>query len=109
MSLFEQARRMAPRLSRGIVVIYILQLRSGALYVGYSDDCEERLRRHVAGTACRTTRVDPPVGVRFIEIQANLGTARRREAQIKKWSRAKKEALIAGDFPALQGLSKSRD
>lgn len=99
---------MAPSLSRGVVVVYILQLRSGVLYVGSSDDCEERIRRHVAGTACRTTRVDRAVTLRFIEIQRDLATARRREAQIKKWSHAKKKALIDGDLAALQRLSRSR-
>jgi predicted GIY-YIG superfamily endonuclease len=100
---------MAPSLSRRSIVVYILQLRSGVLYVGYSDNFEERLRRHVAGTACRSTRVDRAVILRFIEIQRDLATARRREAQIKKWSHAKKEALIRGDTAALQRLSRSRD
>jgi hypothetical protein len=31
-----------------------------------------------------------------------------RERQVKGWSRAKKEALIRGDFDALVELSKSR-
>jgi predicted GIY-YIG superfamily endonuclease len=31
-----------------------------------------------------------------------------REAQIKRWTRAKKEALVAGDINKLQELSKSR-
>jgi putative endonuclease len=35
--------------------------------------------------------------------------ARRREAQIKRWSRAKKEALVAGDMVKLRNLSKSRN
>jgi hypothetical protein len=34
-------------------------------------------------------------------------SARKREIQIKKWSRAKKEALIAGDFVKLKNLSHS--
>lgn len=33
----------------------------------------------------------------------------RRERQIKKWTRAKKEALIAGDIERLKELSKSKD
>ena len=98
---------MAPSLSRGVVVVYILQLRSGALYVGCSDNCEARLRRHEAGTACRTTKIDPPVSLRFLEIHEDLASARAREAQLKKWSRAKKEALIDGDMARLQSLSRA--
>jgi len=44
-----------------------------------------------------------------IEILPTLGVARQREAQIKKWSRAKKEALIADNFAALKAWSKSRE
>jgi predicted GIY-YIG superfamily endonuclease len=35
----------------------------------------------------------------------SFSEARRREAQIKKWTRAKKEALIAGDLSLLKALA----
>ena len=35
-----------------------------------------------------------------------LGLARKREIQLKKWSRDKKEALIAGDVAMLKNLSR---
>jgi predicted GIY-YIG superfamily endonuclease len=100
---------MAPSLSRGIALVYVLRLRSGNLYVGSSDDAEPRFAKHEEGTACRMTNLDPPCSVVWVEIQPNFLTARSGEAQIKKWSRAKKEALIAGDMPRLRALSKSRD
>lgn len=109
MSLVEEARRMAPSLSRGDPIVYILELRSGALYVGCSSDHEARLRRHSKGTGCRTTANDPPVTLLFVELHSDFASARRREAQLKKWSRAKKEALIAGDAVRLKILSRSRD
>jgi putative endonuclease len=95
--------------SRGTPFTYILELQSGVYYTDSSTDFEARFRDHEAGTACRTTRIDPPVGVLWIEIQADFSVARARESQIKKWSRAKKEALIAGDCTRLRRLSKSRD
>ena len=98
---------MVPSLSRGVAFVYILELRSGALYVGCSTDYEARFRDHEAGTACRTSALDPPTAVRFIEIQPDFAAARRREAQLKKWSRAKKQALIAHDLDRLRGLSRS--
>ena len=109
MSLFDEARRMAPSLSRGISFVYILRLRSGAFYVGCSNDAETRFAEHAAGTACRTTAIDPPIAVLFIELRSDFAEARGREAQIKKWSRAKKEALVAGDLLRLKSLSQSRD
>ena len=100
---------MAPSLSRGLSFVYILELRSGVLYVGCSDDLEQRLYHHITGSACHTTAQDPPVALLFIEPQTDHGIARKREAQIKKWSRAKKEALIKGDVERLRALSKSKE
>jgi putative endonuclease len=109
MSILDEARRMAPSLSRGISFVYILRLHSGAFYVGCSNDAETRFAEHAEGRACRTTAIDAPIAVLFIELQTDFAMARRREAQIKKWSRAKKEALIAGDMDRLKALSRSRD
>ena len=99
---------MVPSLSRGTPFTYLLKLQSGVYYTGSSTDFEARFRDHEAGTACRTTRIDQPVGVLWIEIQPDFSTARKREAQIKKWSHAKKEALVSGNLDRLRSLSKSR-
>ena len=109
MNLQEAARRMAPSLSRGIPFVYVLRLRSGDFYVGCSTDFEARFREHEHGTACRTTAIDPPEALLFVEIHTDFPTARQREAQIKRWSRTKKQALIDGDYPLLQRLSRSRE
>jgi putative endonuclease len=108
-NLQETARRMVPSLSRGIPFVYILRLRSGNFYVGCSTDFEARFREHERGTACRTTAIDPPEALLFVEIQSDFRTARQRESQIKRWSRAKKQTLINGDYPLLQRLSESRE
>jgi len=84
MSLFQDARRLAPSLTKGVARVYILELRSGALYVGCSTDCEARFRDHATGTACRTTTLDPPITALFIEIHPDLAAARQRDAQLKK-------------------------
>jgi tRNA/rRNA methyltransferase len=109
MDLFSEARRMVPSLSRDSVVVYVLRLQSGSLYVGCSENLEIRLGCHLGGTACRTTAIDPPVAIVFVELHADFISARRREAQIKRWSHAKKEALIGRDMAVLQRLSRSHD
>ena len=109
MSLFEEALRMAPNLSKGVSFVYILRLRSGAYYVGCSNNAEARFDNHAVGTACQTTAIDPAISVLFIEVHPNLTSARRRETQIKKWSRAKKEALVRSDMHQLKVLSRSRE
>lgn len=99
---------MAPSLSRGIPFVYILRLRSRKLYVGCSADYEARFKDHASGAACRTTRLDPPTALLWIELHQSFSSARRREAQLKKWSRAKKQALMEGRFEQLKMLSQSK-
>jgi len=88
---------------------YILRLKSGQLYIGSTTDLKQRYQDHVNGQACRTTKLDPPVKVVYSESLTTFSAARKREAQIKCWSRAKKEALVAGDMVKLRNLSKSRN
>jgi putative endonuclease len=108
-ALIAEARRMAPSLSRGTCVVYFLRLRSGMLYVGASIDLAQRLDDHISGQACRTTALDPPIALLRVEIYSTFSEARQREAQLKRWSRPKKEALACGDLPLLRKLSQSRD
>ncbi len=89
--------------------LYILRLRSGRLYVGCTEDLPARCQANCDGIAGRTTELDPPVRLALSEEYSTLQAARRREAQVKKWTRAKKEALVAGDLAALRRLSKSHD
>lgn len=88
---------------------YILRLKSGKLYPGATTDLKQRWKDHVAGTACRTTRYDPPTALVYQEEHETFSAARRREAQIKRWSGKKKTALVAGERDKLHALSVSHD
>ncbi len=99
---------MVPSLSRGLSVVYFLRLANGTIYVGASTDCELRISDHVSGKACETTRRYPPMELLRIEVFEDFSAARRRERQLKNWSRAKKEALVTGDFATLKQLARSR-
>ena len=87
---------------------YILRLESGNLYVGSTTDLEKRYEDHCCGRACRTTALDPPVVLVYSEEYETFSEARKREAQVKRWSRAKKEALVLGNLSCLRNLSKSK-
>ena len=87
---------------------YMLRLSSGMLYPGATTDLDRRYREHCEGVACRTTKVDPPRDLVYSEELPTFAEARRREAQVKRWSRAKKEALAAGDLETLHQLARSR-
>ena len=88
---------------------YILRLRSGRLYPGATTEIDQRWRDHQSGLACRTTKLDPPTALVFQEQFETFSEARRREAQIKRWSAKKKEALIFGDLASLKRLAVSQD
>jgi putative endonuclease len=87
--------------------IYILRLKSDQLYIGSTTDLDQRYKDHCSGKACRTTKIDPPTELVYSESLKSFSDARKREPQIKRWIRAKKEALIAGDFEKLKSLSRS--
>ena len=86
---------------------YILRLQSGSLYPGATADLKQRYEEHFAKRACRTTTLDPPIALVYSKYET-FREARRREAQVKRWSRAKKEALVSGDLATLQKLAKSK-
>ena len=84
---------------------YSLRLQSGSLYIGTTKNLEKRYAEHCAGSAARTTSLDSPVSLIYSEEHESFSIARQREAQVKRWSRAKKEALAAGDKDKLRALS----
>ncbi len=87
---------------------YILRLHSGLLYTGATTDLKKRYEQQCTKRACRTTALDPPDALVYSEEFSTFTEARRREAQVKRWSRAKKEALVSGDMEALKELAKSK-
>ena len=88
--------------------VYILRLQSGFLYVGATTDLANRYEDHCSSKACRTTALDPPIALIYSEKCETFQEARQREAQVKGWTRAKKEALVVGDLAKLKESAKSR-
>jgi predicted GIY-YIG superfamily endonuclease len=89
--------------------VYIALLEDGRFYVGMTQvHPNERAHRHQTGWGGSFTRGVRIVRVIWSEQHANGDSARKRERQIKRWSHAKKQALIDGDHPRLKALSRSR-
>ncbi len=74
---------------------YILRCADGTLYTGWTTDPQRRLRQHNAGRGARYTRSRRPLKLVYLERCPDRKAAMKRERQIKAFSRAKKEALIA--------------
>jgi putative endonuclease len=84
--------------------VYILRCADNPLYIGETDDLDARLAKHQDGTASIFTACRRPVVLAYAETHANRAAALRRERQVKRWTRATKEALIAGDLALLKRL-----
>ena len=87
---------------------YILRCSDGSYYVGCTTDIDQRLGQHMDGTFGGYTASRRPVEMAWAEEFPDVDQAITVERQLKGWSRAKKEALIRGDFEGLPGLSGSR-
>ena len=87
--------------------VYILRCADDSLYVGWTEDVDGRLAMHDAGRGGNYTARRRPVRLVFVESHATDESARVRERQLKRWTSAKKEALIAGDVATLKRLAIS--
>ena len=84
--------------------IYILKCADDSYYTGSTVDLVLRLAQHQAGTyGGYTSNRLPVVLVWSQEVQTD-GEAFLLERKIKGWSRAKKEALIRGDFQKIHAI-----
>jgi putative endonuclease len=85
--------------------IYILECADKTLYVGCTNNLERRLDQHNhLKSGAHYTKIRRPVVLKYSETFSTLKEARARENEIKKWKKAKKEALIAGDKELLKRL-----
>ena len=87
--------------------VYLLHCSDGSYYAGQTDDIEARMRQHLDGGIGYTSTRKPVALVWQGEFETREA-AIAFEQQIKGWSRAKKEALIRGDWEEIQSLARSR-
>jgi len=88
---------------------YILECTDGRYYVGSTRDLPQRLAQHKAGRGSQYTRHHGAERIVYSESFPSLAEARHREMQIKRWSLAKKQALIRRDAVALRIYSRSHN
>jgi predicted GIY-YIG superfamily endonuclease len=88
--------------------LYILRCSDGSYYVGHTDNVTARVAVHNAGRGASYTAARLPVAAVYTEGFNTRQEAVARERQLKRWSRAKKRALIEGDQKRLRELSQSQ-
>ena len=87
---------------------YILKCSDGRFYAGHTDDLERRVAQHQSGRASDFTARRQPVELVWSQDFATRLEALEAERRIKGWSRAKKEAMIAGEWQRLHELAVAR-
>jgi predicted GIY-YIG superfamily endonuclease len=85
---------------------YILRCSDRSYYVGHTDELERRLTNHETGATPGYTATRRPVKLVWFQEFPTREEAKAAEAQIKKWSRKKKEALIEGRMEDLRAAAR---
>jgi len=89
--------------------LYILRCADGNYYVGTTrKTLEERLAEHNANLHGGYTGTRRPVTMVYAQHFETVTDAVSAERQVKGWSRAKKEAMIRGEWDRLPELAKRR-
>lgn len=79
--------------------IYILECADGSFYVGSTNDLDRRIKQHnESKSGAHYTKIRRPVTLKYSESFDTLTNARRREAEIKGWTRSKKVLLVENGF-----------
>ncbi len=86
--------------------VYILRCADGSYYTGHTDSLEARLAAHQQGLIPGYTLTRRPVDLVWADHFYSRADAIERERQVKGWSRAKKEALMRGDWDVLPVLAR---
>lgn len=74
--------------------LYMIKNSSNKIYIGVTENPEKRLATHNSMRGAQYTKRLPDFKIVFLEKYSDLQQARKREIQIKKWRREKKEMLI---------------
>lgn len=87
----------------------MLHCRGGTFYVGHSDDLVRRLAQHETGAIKGFTSDRLPVKLVWSQEFTTRFESKEAERRIKGWTRAKKMALIRGDWIGISRLAKGKN
>lgn len=87
---------------------YLLLCNDGSYYAGHTEDLDVRIAQHVTGQLGGYTASRRPVRLVWADEFPSRYEALAAERQIKGWSRAKKKALIDGNWDKIRLLARNR-
>jgi predicted GIY-YIG superfamily endonuclease len=88
---------------------YMLHCADRSFYVGHTDDLDARIGAHQSGLIAGYTSTRLPVTLVWSDEFPSRYEALEAEQQIKGWGRAKKLALIRGDWDLISALARSTE
>lgn len=77
--------------------VYILRLEDDSLYTGITTDLERRIEEHRGGNGSKYVRSRLPCSYVYTEECGSRSEALKREAEIKSWSKSRKEELVRAE------------
>ncbi|MBI1920494.1 MAG: GIY-YIG nuclease family protein [Geobacter sp.] len=83
--------------------VYIIICSDASLYTGITTDMDRRFRQHATGRGAKYFRGRLPERLLYLEGGHTRSTASRREAEIKRMTRAAKCILISSERNELMG------
>jgi predicted GIY-YIG superfamily endonuclease len=99
-----------PEPVEGLSYVYMLRLQDHRIYTGVTNNPSRRFGEHRRqSSAIKTTHDAAALGLIYLEKHPSRESALKREQQLKKWSRSKKEALASGDITLLRRLATCRN
>jgi len=88
--------------------VYMVRCVDESYYVGVTSEIDRRIAEHNLGLSrIAYTFTRRPVSLVYAQAFSNVDDAIAAEKRIKGWSRAKKTALICGDWDAIRELAKT--
>jgi len=85
--------------------VYILNCSDHSYYTGHTDNLEKRMTEHQSGECGGYTSTRLPVELLWSQDCTTREEALSAEQQVKGWSRKKKEAMMRGDWKAVQQIA----
>lgn len=91
-----------------IWIIYVLFCDQKTYYIGLTGNLDQRLASHKSKQNLATKEFSD-LELVYTEEYPSRKTAEKREKQLKRWSFAKKKALIEDNLELLKKLNKNRE
>ncbi|KXB06460.1 hypothetical protein AKJ53_00215 [candidate division MSBL1 archaeon SCGC-AAA382F02] len=74
--------------------LYLIRLADDSLYCGITSNLTRRLEEHRQGRGSKYVKGRLPLKLVYLESHDTRSEAMRRESEIKKWSKKRKEKLV---------------